>query len=153
MSRSVTSVVLVCLALGAGVADAQDHWTEGPAWVCSSYRTLPGQFEGYMMYLREFYLPMMETGKQQGLIIDHKIFVQDPSGPDDWDVLFCTLFPSFGAAMDYNAEIDAKWDAIAAEHYKTDDEDQQREMIKPRFEMRKYLGSSYIREVSLRPLE
>ncbi len=153
MNRIVTTVAFLCLVLGAGVAGAQDHWTEGPVWLCESYRTLPDQFDNYMKYIREFYLPMMEVGKEQGLIVDHKVFVKDLSDPHDWDVLFCTLFSDYGAAMDYDAEIDAKWDALAAERYGTDDEDKQTEMIAPRLKMREFVGANHIREVTLKPIE
>ncbi len=38
------------LALVSVSAAAQEHWTEGPVWECSSYRTNPGQFDTYMKW-------------------------------------------------------------------------------------------------------
>jgi ABC-type nitrate/sulfonate/bicarbonate transport system substrate-binding protein len=68
-------------------------------------------------------------------------------------VLICDLFENAGKALDYSAADDAKADEIAAKVYGTPDEDSQQEMIKPRFEMRKILGTTMVREVTLKPLE
>lgn len=40
-----------------------------------------------------------------------------------------------------------------AAHWATEDQDKQQEMSSPRLEMRKFLGTTYVREVSLRPAE
>ena len=37
-------------------------------------------------------------------------------------------------------------------HYKTQDEKKQREMTDMRFNLRTYLGTSYLREVNLKPM-
>jgi hypothetical protein len=132
---------------------AQEHFTEGPVWECSSYRTKPGQFDSYMKYLRTNFIPTTDEGKKQGLILDRKMFVKAPSSPHDWDVLICTLFPSFGKAMDYSASDEDKWKAIEAKHYKTTDEAKQREMSAKRFEMREFLGTEFVREVNLKPMQ
>jgi hypothetical protein len=56
------------------------------------------------------------------------------------------------AALDYSAELDKKSKAIAEKHFKTADEDKQREMIKPRLDWRTFLGTQLVREVSLKPM-
>jgi hypothetical protein len=66
-------------------------------------------------------------------------------------VLFCTLFSNYGKALDYSKENEDKADAISAAHFQTADEDKQAEMIKPRLDMRTFLGTTYVREVTLRP--
>ena len=140
-------------ALCASVAVAQEHWTEGPVWECSAYRTSPGQFDTYMKYIRGTVEPQTMEAKKQGLILDYKTFVKAPSDPTDWDVMFCTSYANAAKALDYSAEDDAKFDAIAAAHFATADEDKQSEKTNPRFDMRAYLGTTYIREVTLRPAE
>lgn len=140
-----------CLAV-AGAASAQDHWTEGPVWACGAYRVKQGQEDNYMRYLRQNFTATNAEAKKQGLILDYKVFVQTPSRPDDWNIMLCSQFPSYGKAMDYNAEADQKMKAIQAQHWKTTDEQKQREMSAKRFEMRDFLGTSYIREVTLKPL-
>ena len=149
-SRAVSAMVGLSLLLG-GVAVAQEHWTEGPVWNIEFYRTTPGHFDDYLKYLRQNFLPQLEESKKQGLILDQKIFVKDPTGPSDWDIAFATLYKNM-AALDYSAELDKKSKAIAEKHYKTADEDKQREMIKPRLDWRTFLGTQLVREVSLRPM-
>jgi hypothetical protein len=138
------------LLLG-GVAVAQEHWTEGPVWNIEFYRTTPGHFDDYLKYLRQNFMPQSEESKKQGLILDQKIFVKDPTGPSDWDIAFATLYKNM-AALDYSAELDKKSKAIAEKHFKTADEDKQREMIKPRLDWRTFLGTQLVREVSLKPM-
>jgi hypothetical protein len=59
-----------------------------------------------------------------------------PENPNDPDILLCTLHASFAKALDYNPADDAKGKDIAAKRY----------------EFRDYLGTSYYREVNLKPL-
>ncbi|HEU5468496.1 MAG TPA: hypothetical protein VFU77_04260 [Steroidobacteraceae bacterium] len=138
------------LACASAPAVAQEHWTEGPVWECEAYRTASGQFDAYMEYIRTNVEPQNIEAKKQGLILDYKTFVKAPNDADDYDVLFCTLYSNFGK-LDFNQADDEKADAIAAAHFATADEDAQAEKIKPRLDMRKYLGTTYVREVSLRP--
>jgi hypothetical protein len=138
--------------LASGAAVAQEHWTEGPVWECSAYRTNPGMFDTYMKWIRSHSEPINEEARKQGLIIDYKAFVKPPRDENDYDVLFCTLYSSFGQALDYNKGDDDKFDKISAAHWATTDEDKQREQSAPRLEMRRYLGTSYVREVNLRPM-
>jgi hypothetical protein len=148
--RLVLAAVVLSLACCIG-AQAQEHWTEGPVWEIQFYRTTPGHFDDYMEYIRTHVLPLNAEAKKQGLVLDDKVFVKTPTGPDDWDVAFATLHKNM-AALDYNAEVDAKGKAISEQHFKTADEKQQAETMKPRLEMRRFLGSMLTREVTLKPM-
>ncbi len=152
MHRIATLFTIALLSL-VGTAAAQEHWTQGPVWECSSYRTKPGQFDDYMTYIRTNVAAIRAEAAEQGLVVAEKVFVQTPSSPTDWNVMFCTAFKDGAAALDYDPEVEAKWKAIAAKHLKTDDEDAQEEMGVPRFEMRDFLGSKMMREVDLKPIE
>jgi hypothetical protein len=136
-----------------GIAGAQEHFTEGPVWECSAYRTLPGKWDDYMKYLRKNVAAIRAEAKEQGMVVDDRMFVQNPSDPTDWDVMFCTAFKNGSAALDYDAEMEKRWEAIAAKHLKTADDDEQRKMAEPRFEMRTFLGSNMMREVVLKPMD
>jgi hypothetical protein len=151
MKMKRIGLAAVVLALASASAVAQEHWTEGPVWECEAYRTSPGQFDAYMEYIRGTVEPQNIEAKKQGLILDYKSFHKMPHDANDYDVLFCTLHANFGKALDYSKEAEDKADAISAAHFATPDEDKQREMIKPRLEMRTYLGTTYVREVNLRP--
>src|SRR5438552_15238972 len=121
-----------CLLAIAAAAIAQEHYTEGPVWVMSFYRTRPGQFDNYMKYLRSNYLVTSGESKKQGLILDTKVFVKTPHDKNDWDVAIGTLYPNYGKALDYSAADDEKGKAIAAQHFKTTDTEQQQKMTAPR---------------------
>ena len=151
MKSKIIGLAAASLLWTSGAAVAQEHWTEGPVWECSSYRTNPGQFDTYLNWIRAHSEPINAEAKKQGLIMDFKTFVKPPRDQNDYDVLFCTLHSSFGKALDYNKGDDDKFDAISAAHWATADNDKQAQMSAPRLEMRKYLGTDYVREVTLRP--
>jgi hypothetical protein len=140
------------LCLVAQVAFAQEHYSEGPVWECSAYRTKPGHFDDYMKYLRQNFLPQGQESKKAGLLMDQKVFVKVPETPTDPDVVICTLYANFGKALDYDAADDAKAKDIATKHFKTADEQKQRDVSGKRFEFREFLGTSYYREVTLKAM-
>ena len=150
MKRLCLAAVMSCLAAPAALA--QEHFTEGPVWECGSYRTKQGHFDDYMKYLRQNVLPQAQEAKKAGLTLDQKFYVHVPTSPTDPDVVICTLHASFAKALDYNAADDAKGKAIQSQHWKTPDQEKQREMTAPRFEMRKFVATTYTREVNLRPM-
>ncbi len=136
----------------AASAFAQEHYTEGTVRVVSYYRTNPGQFDAYMKYLRENFLPQQEEAKKEGLILGYSILLNQPSNQDDWDVAVAYIYKNFGDALDFNQSDSDKMKEIQAKHYKTQDEDKIRDMAAKRFEMRKFLGVKYLREVFLKPM-
>ena len=151
MKTKVLGLLAAGTLLASGSAVAQEHWTEGPVWECSAYRTNPGMFDTYLKWIRAHSEPINAEAKKQGLIVDFKTFIKPPRDQNDYDVLFCTLYSSFGKALDYNKGDDDKFEAISAAHWATPDDDKQREMSSPRLEMRTFMGTSYHREVTLRP--
>jgi hypothetical protein len=85
-------------------------------------------------------------------VLDQKIYMHVPANPTEPDVLLCTLHKNFAKALDYNATDDARGKEIAAQHWKTADEQKQRDMSAQRLEFRDFLGTSYWREVNLKPM-
>ena len=152
MGKTALMTVLVG-TLFAGVATAQEHWTEGPVWGCAMYRTQPGQYDNYMKYLRETMVPQSAERKKQGTVLDTKMFVRSPPSKDAWDVMLCSLYASYAKALDFDAEADKKDDSIREAQFKTADRAKQDAATAPRLVMREYLGTSYDREVTLRPLK
>jgi len=140
MKSKIIGLAAASLLWTSGAAVAQEHWIEGPVWECSAYRTNPGQFDTYLNWIRAHSEPVNAEAKKQGLVLDFKTFVKPPRDANDYDVMFCTLYPSFGKALDYNT---GDW--------ATGDNAKQAELSAPRLEMRKYLGTEYVREVTLRP--
>ena len=116
MNRLCLTAAMSCLAWSATLA--QEHFTEGPVWGCSSFRTKQGHFDDYMKYLRENLLPQTEEAKAAGLLLDQKVYLHQPANPTEPDIVICTLQPNFGKALDFNAGDDTKAKEIAAKHYK-----------------------------------
>ena len=152
MKKLILLTLAISLVSGTIVV-AQEHWTDGPVWGCGSYRTKPGQFNNYMKWLRSNYLATNTEAKTQGLILDSKVLLRVPSSPDDWDILICTLHENHAKALDYNAEDEEAWDAIQSAHWKTDVDEEIREMAAKRFEMRTFLGYRFQQEVTLKPMD
>ena len=153
MKRSICFIAIACCVLLSSGLQAQEHYTEGNVREVSRYRTKPGQFDEYMKYLRANFLPLTEESKKAGLIVDFKVLVKTPHDAGDWDVAIVTIHKSYGAALDFNQGDEDKSKAIQAKHYKTSDEKKQLEMSARRLDMRTYLGTDYIREVNLRPIQ
>ncbi|MDQ2971148.1 MAG: hypothetical protein M3R62_05205 [Acidobacteriota bacterium] len=151
--KRIIALVGVCFLFSLGSALAQEHWTEGPVWSVSFYRTTPGHFDDYMKYLRTNYAATTAESKKEGLILDSKIFVKVPSGATDWDVCIASLYSSYGKALDYNKGDDDKSKAIQSKHWKTPDLDKQRQLSASRLEARTFLGTQFVREVTLRPMQ
>lgn len=153
MMKQTSQILAVILSLAfTGAAVAQEHWTDGPVWECSAYRTTPGQFDNYMKFIRSHAAITSAESKKQGLILDWKFFVQSPRDPNDWDVSICTLYSSYAKALDFNKEDDDKSNAIMEKHWQTADTEKQNQASAPRLSMRTYLGTSYFREVNLKPM-
>jgi len=143
------SILLMFASLGS----SQEHWTEGPVWSIDLIRTADGHFDDYMKYVRQNLLVINNEAKKQGLILDFKVFVKNPTSPNDWDVALATLYPSYGKALDYSKADEEKYDAISAAQYKTADRDKQRSAIAYRLSWRTYLGTDMAREVNLKPVQ
>jgi hypothetical protein len=144
------AAVVSCLAAPGVVA--QEHFTEGPVWECNSYRTKQGHFDDYMKYLRQNLVLQLQEQKKANLVLDQKIYLHVPANPTEPDVVICALRPNFAKTLDYDAADEAKAKDIAAKHFKTADEEKQRDMAAKRFEFRDFLGTSYYREVTLKPM-
>ncbi len=151
MKTRIFGLLAAGLLLVSGTAFAQEHWNEGPVWECSAYRTAPGMFDTYIQWIRAHSEPINAESKKQGLILDYKTFIHTPRDQNDYDVLFCTLYPNYGKALDYSKGDDDRGNAISAAHWGTPDNAKQRELASSRLAMRTYMGTSYHREVMLKP--
>ena len=153
----MNKLALAAAALAASAAlpvPAQEHWTEGPVWVITYYRTKPGKFDDYLKYIRTNYNVMMAEQKKQGLVQEYKTFINTNQVDEkDWNIAFAVLFPNYGKALDYSAEDDAKGKAIAEKHYKTADEEKQRAVGEPRYTWREFVSQRIVREVNLKPMK
>jgi hypothetical protein len=148
-------MLVVAFAVGwiAMPAQAQEHLTEGPVWVINYYRFEPDRGDDYLKWVRTYALPTFMEAKKQGLTLDFKVFFNTARRDEkDWDVAFAQLYSTYGKALDYSADDEAKEKAIAAKVTGTKDENKQREVDAPKFKMRTHVGTSIVREVTLKPM-
>jgi hypothetical protein len=144
---------LAALVLAAAPAGAQEHFTEGPVWEVARYRVKPDRFDAYMKWARQNWLPRAIEYKKQGLTLDYKVFFNTARRDEkDWDIAFAVLYPSYGKALDYSSADESKFKEVEAKFWKTKDEEKQRELAAPRLDFREYVGTEYIREVTMKPM-
>lgn len=153
MHKKIIGLAAAVTLLVSPLATAQEHVTQGPAWLLGCYQINDGQFDAYMKWLRTHNLPLQEARKTAGLIIDYKVFMSSREGPNDCDITFATLHSSAGKAFDYNAADDAADDAITKKHMAQWSEDEAKQAMDSRFAMRRFIRSSWVREVSLKPIK
>jgi len=151
--RSLALTLSFALLSMAAPASAQEHFTEGPVWEMAYYRVKPDRFDAYMKWIRQSYLPRATEWKKQGLVLDFKVFLNSARRSEkDWDIAFATLYASYAKALDYSSTDEAKLKELEAKFWKTKDEDKQRELVAPRLELREFVGSQYVREVTMKPM-
>jgi hypothetical protein len=79
---------------------------------------LPGKTNDFTTFIRTHSMPLMEEQKKQGLIVSYSYFTKPTTeGPGDWDLGLVVTYNSYADAVDFSAERNAKFDAIAIAHY------------------------------------
>jgi len=114
MKRLPVPLVFLCL-LGLGAqAAAQEHYTEGPVWRVNYLNVKPGKFNDALKDLRENFNKVNAQAKQQGVILDYKVYLNSTStNPDDWDIATAVLYKGYGALDG----LTGKMDSITLKHY------------------------------------
>ncbi len=101
------------LLFSANVARAQDEpkTKDGTVFTIGMVRTGVNTDQDYLNELAGFWMPLMETAKNQGLILSYRVLRGTFSNEDDYNVLFLVEYPNL-AALDPNPATEAKWKAI-----------------------------------------
>jgi len=126
MKRILLSVIFSCLfAIGA---QAQTPTATPPATTpgqvsrVTYFDVLPGKMPEYTAFLRKNSVAIFEEQKKQGTIVSYGYFTKPTTdGPGDWDLGLVVTFKNYADAIDFNAERNAKNDAISLAHYGTAD--------------------------------
>jgi hypothetical protein len=150
MKSKMIGLLAAGLLLVSGSAVAQEHFTDGPVWVLSSYQINEGQFDKYMTYLRKHSMQLYAAQKAAGLILDYKVFMSDRQSPNDGDITVAILFASAADAFDYDAGDDAKGDEIADKHWSGMDKAAAEAEQNSRYAMRRFISNSWVREVTMK---
>jgi hypothetical protein len=124
-------------------ADGRD-WNDGPVVNVASIRTVDGHFDDYMHWLATTYKKQQESAKKAGAISGYRVFVIEPRGPNDPDILLVTEFKNW-AALD---RLGSKLDAVSTEVEGSLEKADQAEV--DRAKIRTVLGSQTQQEVLLK---
>ena len=127
----------------AVLADGRDY-NDGPVINVASIRTVDGHFDDYMHWLATTYKKQQEAAKKAGLITGYSIYVVQPRGPSDPDVLLVTQFKDW-AALDH---LGSKLDGVSAQVEGSIEKANQSEM--DRAKIRTVLGSRTQQEALLK---
>ena len=82
------------------------------------YDVLPGKTDALTAFIRTHTVPILDEQKKQGLILNYGFFTKPTTeGPGDWDLGLLVSYKNYADAIDFNAERNAKFDAIGLAHY------------------------------------
>ncbi len=147
MRKRLTVLALVAWLLCSfgGQALAQMQYTEGPVWRVILLKVKPGRFTAFMEDLRAHARPVYDAEKQEGLILDYKIYLNTTrSSPADWDVAIALQYKNM-SALDGLSE---KLDALTLKHYGSKESRQQ--VTEKRVENAEVVASHLMREITLK---
>jgi hypothetical protein len=119
-------------------------YTEGSVWDLTMVRTTEGMSDDYLRSLGMTWRRTLDEAKKQGLIVSYKVISTGASGPDDWNLLLMVEYKNW-AAFDGLA---AKMDPIERSIVGT--EDQTRQLMTKRLEIRHILGDKTGQELILK---
>ena len=133
------------LLLLAPAVLAQEHYTEGPVWRVSLIRVKPTQMDAYLTSLRKSSKPILDQQKQDGTIMDYKVFLKETkTSPDDWDICVAIEYKNHGAMDGLAAKGEAIRDKILG------GKAQGQQLGEKRAEIREIVSSELLQEIFLK---
>jgi hypothetical protein len=111
MNRNVTrstlgvalAISLLCPIMGLAQEPAAKPYHDGPVWDLGFIRTKAGMEDRYLRYLAEDWKREQEAMKKAGYILDYKVIVTEPHGPQDFNVMLMTEFKDL-ATLEANTD-------------------------------------------------
>lgn len=80
--------LLITLVINATVsAQSTDPYTQGPVWQVQFVNTKPGMTQKYLKDLADGWIKVMKTAKDQGLVMDYKVFQSPNNSENDWNLM------------------------------------------------------------------
>ncbi|MGQ0543479.1 MAG: hypothetical protein ACT4O9_16810 [Blastocatellia bacterium] len=121
-----TFLSIMCVGLFAIGALAQAPTATPPPTTAGNvsrvtyFDVLPGKNAEFTTFLRTNTKPILDEQVKQGLIVSYGYFTKPVTeGPGDWDLGVVITYKNYADAIDFNAERNAKFDAISLKHYGT----------------------------------
>jgi hypothetical protein len=119
-------------------------YTEGSVWQITMVRAKAGMSDDYLKGLAKNLKTILDEEKKQGLVLSYKILLGDASAPGDFNIMNMVEYKNM-AALDNLRE---KTDPIGLKI--TGGEQQIREGVLKRAEIRDIIGSKTMREITLK---
>jgi hypothetical protein len=119
-------------------------YTEGSVWQITMVRAKAGMGDDYLKGLAKNLKAILDEEKKQGLVLSYKILLGDAASPGDFNIMNMVEYKNM-AALDGLRE---KTDPIGLKI--TGGEQQIREGVQQRAEMREIVGSKTMREITLK---
>jgi len=123
----------------------QEYYTEGTISRVILLKIKPGRFNAFMEDLRDNVRPVWEEEKNQGLIMDYKIYLNSTTDtPQDWDVALAIQYKNY-AALD---GLVAKVQDLTLKRYGS--KGARQEALNKRVENVEVVASRLMREITLK---
>ena len=119
-------------------------YTEGSVWQITMVRAKAGMSDDYLKGLAKNLKAILDEEKKQGLVLSYKILLGDAAAPGDFNIMNMVEYKNM-AALDNLRE---KTDPIGLKI--TGGEQQIREGVLKRAEIRDIIGSKTMREITLK---
>ena len=84
------SVMVMVIALAGHLkvsAQSDRPYTEGPVWQVQFINIKPGMNDLYLKNLSEGWIKQMHAAKEEGLILDFKVFQSPNASENDWNLM------------------------------------------------------------------
>ncbi len=122
MKRVYLSTLFMCIfVIGSRAqtaAPTPPATTPGAVTRVIYFDVLPGKTNEFNTFIRTHTIPIFEEQKKQGLIVSYGYFTKPTTdGPGDWDLGLLLTYKNYADAIDFNADRNAKFDAIGLAHY------------------------------------
>ena len=136
---------LAAIALAPAYVSGQGRpYTEGSVWEITMVRTTAGMSDDYLRSLGTTWKHTLDEGKKLGIVLSYKVLSANASAADDWDLLLMVEYKNW-AAFDGLAD---KMEPIERKTVGT--EDQMRQLMTKRLDIRRIVGSKTGQELILK---
>lgn len=118
---------------------AADKFVPRPVWRSWNARTYEDKQSEYLRFIAKIHYEELRAWKEAGLLIDYKVLIREPRGPDDPDVTIMYEYANL-SAMDKSPEI---WSAVSKKALaKFENDKDAQKMIAESDSLRKFIGWS-----------
>lgn len=95
----ITAFCISALLLFGTITKAQSDktYSDGPVWIIQFIQTKSGMRDAYLKDLSANWVKLEKAAKEQGIIMDYKIFSTQAAAKTDWDLMLMTEVKNYAA--------------------------------------------------------